>query len=67
MILTTFEDVEKNRRRWTLEVDNLDLSALRLSPGDRRLMAFCERSDSVAMKLLALALLARRVEDSRRA
>jgi len=54
-----------DQRRYMLTIEGGDLAAMRLRPGDLLLLGECNRPDaSIADGLLALELMARRIEDS---
>lgn len=58
-------DVCTNDRKIFLELDLFDISMARLDKWDRHLLAECEKSNSIADKLLALECVVRRIEETK--
>ena len=60
------ENIETNTRIATLTFDAFEIENVKLDKLDRLLLAECEKSRSVADKLLMLECLARRIEEQRK-
>lgn len=64
MQLTAQVDPKNLRRVFVLEIHESELIRVPLTAADRLVLQDCESSDSVADKLLALELIARKIEQS---
>ena len=62
MKLERHNDICKDKIIWSFSYNSLELVLIRLNKWDKLLIKECERSDSIADKLLALECIARKIE-----
>ena len=63
MKLSKYKLISEDSTRWLLEFTNQEFVVNELSWFDRALLAECDKSNSIADKLLALETIARKIED----
>ena len=64
MRYTEETDTRSHAMKITVEIDDLEMVGCKTDEFDRRLLRECNRSSSVADKILALETIARRIEEA---
>lgn len=66
MKLTTREDLGTRERVLCLRISQSDVEDMELSNKEKSILDFCEKDGLISSKLLAVAVIARRIEKKRR-
>ncbi|HUU88395.1 MAG TPA: hypothetical protein VMX17_11680 [Candidatus Glassbacteria bacterium] len=66
MRILSYNDTAQSKRRYLITIDDIDMMDVNFTDFDRSILKDCEKSNSIADKILALELIARRIEESQK-